>query len=261
MFSATEVNVHLNEAVRLQCLKPSNLATLTWTSSPFKNLPEKLFIQAADGSLSFLATADTFGIYRCVAEEGKYKEVIASYNVRQIAPPRSMSPIPKSDKYHVPHNKDESYQEIQTEKPVTPPAGDPEDYMITAEGDTFTTYLEDETDSNEEDSGSQNNLQDSGLDFTPTSSQDIQSRKELLDGTQKKPEEKSYYSEMVVVSLLLAACICVLILGGLHVWRQRETSFKMNSLVSPDDGSKTNQSMESVPSLSSPEDPEVKVVE
>ncbi|XP_045898438.1 semaphorin-4A-like [Micropterus dolomieu] len=100
----TEVGVHLNEAVRLQCQKPSNLATVTWTSPRFRNLPEKLFILSADGSLSFLATADTFGIYRCEAVEGGYKEEVASYAVRQIAPPRSMSPIPITGENHVANN-------------------------------------------------------------------------------------------------------------------------------------------------------------
>lgn len=211
--------------VRLQCLKRSNLATLTWTSPRFKHLPEKLFIQSADGSLSFLATADTFGIYRCEAEEGSYKEVVVSYDVRRIASPRSMSSVPKGDEHHAPNNTSKD------------------------EGDQF----------NKDDSGSTNNFQ--GLDFTPTPRKDAEFRKELLDEDLKMTAGKSYHSELVVVSLLLVACICVLVLAGLHMWRQRRTGLRINPLVSPEDGSKTNQSMERVPSLSSPEETEVKVVE
>lgn len=240
----TEINVYLNEVVRLQCLKRSNLATLTWTSPRFKHLPEKLFIQSADGSLSFLATADTFGIYRCEAEEGSYKEVVMSYDVRRIAPPRSMSHVPKGDEHHAPNNKDEFYEDIETAVPtVTPPSGEPEGYTSRGKGDQF----------NKEDSGSTNNFQ--GLDFTPTPRKDPTSR-----GYDQSA--KSYHSELVVVSHLLVACIVlILVLAGLYMWRQRRTGLKMNPLVSPEDGSKTNQSMERVPSLSSPEETEVKVVE
>lgn len=215
----TEINVYLNEVVRLQCLKCSNLATLTWTSPRFKHLPEKLFIQSADGSLSFLATADTFGIYRCEAEEGSYKEVVVSYDVRQIASPRSMSSVPKGDEHHAPNNKDEFYEDIVTAvASVTPPSGE-------------------------------------------TPRKDAEFKKELLDEDLKMTAGKSYHSELVVVSLLLVACICVLVLAGLHMWRQRRTGLRINPLVSPEDGSKRHQSMERVPSLSSPEETEVKVVE
>ncbi|XP_044062751.1 semaphorin-4B-like [Siniperca chuatsi] len=237
-----EVIVQLYKAVKLQCRKPSNLATLTWTSSRFQNLPRELFIQSADGGLSFHATADTFGTYRCEAEEGAYKEVVASYVVRTVASPRSVSPIPQP----VTTDKDESYEDIVTEKPVTTmirPSGEP-DYKINDKDEEFEPVLKDKgVDSN----------------IIPTSRKDTQSGKKPLDDSQVT-SEKNYYSELVVVSLLLAACICVLVLAALHVWRQRKTGLKMN-LVGPDEGSKTNRSMESVPSLSSPEDPEVKVVE
>ncbi|XP_070823523.1 semaphorin-4A-like [Chaetodon trifascialis] len=259
----TEVGAHLNEVMRLRCLKPSRLATLTWTSSQFKNLPEKIFIQAADGSLSFVAAAGTFGTYRCEAEEGGYKEVVKSYNVRQIAAPRSMSPVPNREEHHVPLDKDESYEDPVTEKPatsMTPPSGDPEDNMEMKEAATFNADLKGSTDSIKEDSGSQNNRHDVGLDPSPPSKQDIQVRMDLLDESQKS-KERTYYSEVVVVSFLLATCICLLIVGGLHMWCQKERRFKLSSPVSPDDGSKTNQSMESVPSLSCPDGPEVKVVE
>lgn len=245
----------MNKVVKLPCLKPSNLATLTWTSSRFKDLPDSVFIQSADGSLSFLATADTLGIYRCEAEEGSYKEVVTSYDVRQIAPPRSMRPIPKGDDHHVLTNKDKINEDIVTPVPSeTPPSGEPEDDTRMAKGDRFTT----ETDSNKDDLES---INFQNLDFTVTLRQDPQFRKEEFDDDVKMTVEKTYYSELVVVSLLLASCICVLVLTGLHAWYQRRTGLKVNPLVSPEDGTKTNQSLENVPSLSSPDDPEVGVVE
>ncbi|XP_039973273.1 semaphorin-4A [Xiphias gladius] len=223
----TEVSVHLNEAVKLQCLKPSNLATLTWTSPKYKNLSEKLFFQSCDSSLSFFATAATFGTYRCEAEEDGYKEVVMSYTVQQVASPRSMSPKP---------NVDESYKDIATEEPLTPmiqPAEDPGDHLIEDKGDKFTTSFKDETISKNEDSELKDNFQDNGLNLTVTSRKETQSWKERVDVTCK---EKSYYSELVVVSLLLAICICILALGGVYLSRQSKTQVKINPLVSPDAG-------------------------
>ncbi|XP_074510481.1 semaphorin-4A-like [Sebastes fasciatus] len=250
----TEVNVHLNTAVRLQCVKPSNLATLTWTSPRFPHLPESLFIQSPDGSLSFLATFDT---YRCEAEEDGYKEEVASYVVRPVAAPRSLGPITKANRFHVTNDKEESYEDIFIDEPMTStiPSGDPEDDPIKDKGHTFMTSLKDETDSSKEDSGWRNG----GLGYTPTSRSDSQSQKETLHDAYVK--EKSYYSELIVVCILLVTCISVLMLGGLYLWSQRKTG-KMSPLVSPEDDSKTNQYMESVPSLSCPEDagPELKAV-
>ncbi|XP_029283507.1 semaphorin-4B-like [Cottoperca gobio] len=226
------VIAHLNEAVRLQCLTPSSLASLTWTSPRFRNLPEKLFIRSADGSLSFFATADTFGTYSCEAQEGGYREVIASHEVRRAATPRSISPFPKADESHM-TNEGESDEDILTEAPFTStprPSGDSE---------TFTT---------EPIEG-----------FNPTPGRDGRPWKEPLDGP--RLQQQSYYNALVVVSILLAACVCLLMLGGLHVWRRRDAGLKTSPLVSPEDGSRINRAMERVPSLSSPEEagPELKV--
>ncbi|XP_054476879.1 semaphorin-4B-like [Anoplopoma fimbria] len=243
----TEINVPLNLAVRLQCVKPSNLATLTWTSPRFKTLSEELFIRSAEGGLSFLANANTFGSYRCEAEEDGYKEVVVSYVVRGVASPRAISPATKAEESHATNEDiDGSYEDIATEEPTTSmrqPSGDPEDQEKDQE---FTTNLKHDTDS-----GLKNNLKEKDPVLTPTSRTDSQSGKETLEDA--RVEVKSYHSELVAVSFLLAACVFVLILGGLNTWRQRKTGLKMSPLVSPEDGGKTNESMESVPSLSSPE--------
>lgn len=215
----TAVHVYLNQAVRLQCLKPSNLAALTWTSPRREHLPETLFIQAADGSLSFVATAETFGTYRCEAEEGGYKEAVKSYNVREMAPPSPLNPVPEDNQYNVP-NTTESYEDLLT--PVLslmPPAGEPEDV-----GDQFTP----ETKSSKEGPGAI--VSSEGCTLAP------EFRKE------EEMAKRSYYSELVVVSVLLAVSICLLALTALHTVLHRRT------------GSKTSPSMESVPSLSSPEE-------
>lgn len=249
-----DVIVALNEVVRLRCVKPSNLATLTWTSPQFSSLPEELFIRLADGSLSFLATAGTLGTYRCEAEEGGYKETVVSYNVRQIAPPRSISPMPSDDEQSVHESKDESYEEIPTEQTVTSrvqPSGDKEDFDTKDKEATFAPTLKDET---EENPGSET---DNCSNIKQTSRTDTRSSPELSNDP---PKEKSYYGELVGVSILLAICILILMLGLLQMGRQRRPGLKLNRLVSPDDDGKTNKSLE-ICSLSSPEDgaPELKV--
>ncbi|XP_018534337.1 LOW QUALITY PROTEIN: semaphorin-4B-like [Lates calcarifer] len=221
----TEVSVNLNEVATLQCLKPSNLATLTWTSAQFKNLPEKHFIQSADGSLSFIVSATTFGTYSCEAEEGGYKEVVASYIVRQMAPPRSINPSP-----------DETYDNIGTKEPLIPmiyTSENLEDDLTKHQDNEFTTNFKDETTYNTDDTDLKNTFQSNGLTPPVTSRKDTHSWKEPVDITHK---EKSYYSELVVVSLLLVICICILAFVGLHMWRQRKPVHKVNPLVSQEAG-------------------------
>uniref|UniRef100_A0A3Q3SKF8 Semaphorin-4A-like n=1 Tax=Mastacembelus armatus TaxID=205130 RepID=A0A3Q3SKF8_9TELE len=192
-FCPTEILVPLNEAVRLECVKPSNLATLTWTSSQFENLPENLFIQSAEGKLSFFATDATFGSYQCEAEEAGYKEVVASFSVRQIASPRSVRPSADVNNDNDHKHKDD----------------------------------------------------------------------DLVTPLSEAHEKYSYFSALVWVSILLAVCICVLILGCLYLWHQNNLGLKVTPLVSEKDSSHVNNCMETVPSLSTTEDagPELKVVD
>ncbi|XP_068425057.1 semaphorin-4A-like [Clinocottus analis] len=250
-----EVNVHLNEAVKLRCLKPSNLATLTWTSPLFKTLPEKLFIASADGSLSFLAAANTLGSYHCEAEEGGYREVVASYDVRQVASPRAFSPAAKAEGTqveaegtHATDDPDESFEE-PTEK-------EDNDKEEEKQGDPLATDLEHGTDS-----GRKDKLQDEDPGVTPTNRRDPRTGEETPENTHI--EGKSFYNELVAVSFLLAACVLALVLGGLHTWRRRKAGLKTSRLVGLEDGGKADGSMESIPSLSSPEDagPELKAAE
>ncbi|KAK2845197.1 hypothetical protein Q5P01_011856 [Channa striata] len=245
----TEVSVNLNEAVRLQCVKPSNLANVTWTSPQFNSDQEKLFIQSADNSLSFLATDATLGLYRCEAEEGGYSEVVASYVVQERFSPRAKTPHHRDR----PSGQDEPYEDIQTEEPVisvTPtaeptdgPTEDRKHEQVSSDPDIFKHHSESKT----------------SIQHIPFKT-NVQSRMELPREAQV---ENSYYSHLIVVSLLLAICICILLLGGLYMWWPNKMCLKGKFAVSPEDGCKDNKSQETVPSLSSPDDavPEVMVVE
>uniref|UniRef100_A0A673ASJ3 Sema domain-containing protein n=1 Tax=Sphaeramia orbicularis TaxID=375764 RepID=A0A673ASJ3_9TELE len=200
-FFPTEVNTNMNEPVTLLCSKPSNLATVKWSTHRFTTLPEELFVQSADGSLRFFATARTYGTYICEAEEDGNKEIVVRYTVQPGVLPRSN----KTPNWTT--NTEEPYEDIETHKPTTQPSG-------------------------------------------------VQPFKEQPKITKIL---KSYHSELIVVSLLLTICICILMLGGFHIWRQ----MNMNQTVSLENGDTITKCMESTPSLSSPEDagPELKVVD
>ncbi|XP_029359206.1 semaphorin-4A-like [Echeneis naucrates] len=202
----SDVVVVLNQVVTLPCLKPSNLASLSWMSPQFTELPENLFFQLADGSLRFLATAATLGTYRCQAEEGGFKDIVVGYIVKQAASPRAISPdhINAPDKSGIPEKL-----------PVTELLGEPED-----EEDTLTDSYEKETKDSED---GRSNL---------TLGRDNQSsEKDNVSG-----KGKSFHRELVVVSVLLVLCICILVLGGILMSRQQKTKPKPNCLVSPDPG-------------------------
>ncbi|XP_037532432.1 semaphorin-4B-like [Nematolebias whitei] len=251
----TEVFVHLNDAVRLPCLKPSNVATLTWTWTRAGPLPEKLFILSSDGSLSFLASSVTVSRYRCEAEEGGAKEVVASFVVRQILSPRSF----QTDST----GSEEKFEEILTEEPSTGPG--PEDSGTESPDGEPTT--DEELKQNFTD-GPKNRLtaakgeelpaQPDGSDDGSDDRMDLlsTSRQNLHSGLRPSHEpqgEKSYYRELVVVSLLLAVSVLVLVLGSVHIWRQKKSGSGSDRLVSAEDFSKTSTALE-ICSLSTPED-------
>lgn len=236
------VRAHMNEVVRLSCLTPSNLATLTWAFPQ----SEKLFIQSDDGSLSFVVTNDTSGVYRCEAEEAGYKQVVESYDV-QLMRSRNLTP-----RTHETAGPDETYESIVTDDPTMSLTQliHTNEYTTDDRKNGFTTSPTGKVTSKEH-RGTNRNLQSSSSDTHYGVKPD--------DVT---PKEKSYYSELVGVSLLLALCICIMILGSLHMWQKRKVSLGKDPLVTPEEGASINRPVE-ICSLSSRAElePELKVVE
>uniref|UniRef100_A0A3Q3BL35 Semaphorin-4B-like n=2 Tax=Kryptolebias marmoratus TaxID=37003 RepID=A0A3Q3BL35_KRYMA len=223
----TEVLVRLNDAVRLPCQKPSNMAALTWTLS--HTLSEKLFIRSADGSLSFLASSGTFGRFLCEAEEGGQKEVVASYVVRTVPSPRS---LPEADGSKEP---EENFEEIPIEEPTVEPTVEPvpED-SVTDNKDRNLT---------EEPKERVSAAEGGKLSAGPDDRRGVSTFRRLSP-THQPQGGRSYYNQLVVVSLLLATSLIVLVLGSLHFWRQKKTGFRSDPLASSEDGSKTNTAVE-----------------
>uniref|UniRef100_A0A668ACE7 Sema domain-containing protein n=1 Tax=Myripristis murdjan TaxID=586833 RepID=A0A668ACE7_9TELE len=206
----SRMEVHLNEVVRLSCSKPSNLATLKWTFPGER--AEQLSVQSADGGLMFLAAPDTLGTFRCTSKEGGHEEDVVIYTVRQRALPRSPALPPTVKQY----NTDTSdHRETATNPPEI------------TENEEWVP--DDPTTAGAETSGSDQQLED-----VP----DIKCLK-----------EKSYFSELLVVSLLLAVCVSLLMLTGFFRWRQRKAGLKTSPLVTAEEAGEAQDSLESVPSL------------
>lgn len=239
------VHAHVNEVMTLSCPTPSNLATVTWAFPQ----SEKLFIQLDDGSLRFIATDNTSGFYRCEAEEAGYKQVVKSYDVQLIRwTPRT----------HEAAGPDETYESIVTDDSTMFPTqlAHTNDYTTDDSKNGFTTSPTGKVISREH-RGTNGNLAAGVL--TPGRSSNTQYGVMPDDVT---PKEKSYYSELVGVSLMLALCICIMILGSLHMWQKRKVSLRKDPLVTPEEGSSINRPVE-ICSLSSRAElePELKVVE
>lgn len=230
----------------LKCVKPSNLAALVWTSPQFEILRKDVFIQSAEGSLIFHASTATFGTYRCEAQEGGQQEVVISYDVRQIGSAQPRSPPLEVD--HIPDASEEPDESILTTQPttsVTTPVGDP-----TESRGAGSIVTKQNTNANDEEPKFKNTSPSDGLNST-----DDPSWNERLNAP-----KRSYHSELVVVSLLLATCVLLLLLAGLHIRRQRQINPKLDGRSSAEGEGKVNRCMETVPSLGCPEDaPELKV--
>ncbi|XP_029929345.1 semaphorin-4A-like [Myripristis murdjan] len=260
------VEVHLNEVVRLSCSKPSNLATLKWTFPGER--AEQLSVQSADGGLMFLAAPDTLGTFRCTSKEGGHEEDVVIYTVRQRALPRSPALPPTVKQYNtdtsdhretatnppeITENEEwvpltmEPSRNLEENPPENPGhvSDDGENKVSPTQGATESDYgyrSDDPTTAGAETSGSDQQLED-----VP----DIKCLK-----------EKSYFSELLVVSLLLAVCVSLLMLTGFFRWRQRKAGLKTSPLVTAEEAGEAQDSLESVPSLSPDSStPELKVVE
>ncbi|XP_043973365.1 semaphorin-4B-like isoform X1 [Gambusia affinis] len=221
-----DVFVRLHEVVTLQCVKPSNLAVLRWSFADDLVLLDRLFIQAANGSLHFQASSGTFGIYRCEAEEDGLMEVVASYDVRQAVSPRHLSKV-----HQDPATRGPEERSVGTEKPAVIPVSD------ASEDETFITNDSDPEERVTQAKGDPFSVQE----IVPTSRKDSRSMK---NPAEEAPTQKSYHSELVVVSLLLAACVLILAVGAVRFWRRRSAGSGSDRLPSADNGTRTNTSME-----------------
>ncbi|XP_034005425.1 semaphorin-4B-like [Trematomus bernacchii] len=234
----TEVFAAVNEVVILPCVKPSQPSSLTWTSSCFTNLPQSHFLRSADGALSFIATAHTFGKYRCEAREAGVSEVVASFNVGRVLSPRAFSPVQKNEEDQVTKNEEDQVTKNEEDQVTKNEEDEPLEDIFPE--DPFTLNPEEPHTPWKAEHVSDSKDETLEVFFSPALREDLQSRSD--------DEEAAPRPALLVVSLLLALCVGLMILGGLLLWR-RDARIKISRLLSPEEGGASNAAMERVASL------------
>uniref|UniRef100_A0A4W5PQJ9 Sema domain-containing protein n=1 Tax=Hucho hucho TaxID=62062 RepID=A0A4W5PQJ9_9TELE len=223
-----EVYVQLNEVVRLNCSTSSNLATLSWKSAKGSTLPHNLFFHPRDESLVFMATPDTFGIYYCISVERGYEETAAIYTVRQSVSPRAIdTPAVQIRITTNIQRTTETKDQMTTMMEIPSDIEEKLDLINFGEDPVINTDVATNNKTPDTQSTTEN-LEDK----TPDTNSSTEKPEDMTPDPQsssEKPEDivnhnepltaKSYQSELVAVSFLLAVCVCVLVLGGLYGWR------------------------------------------
>ncbi|KAJ8335213.1 hypothetical protein SKAU_G00408520 [Synaphobranchus kaupii] len=189
-----QVLVSLNEVVTLRCPEASNLASLHWERADGQLSPD-LYLHQPDGSLRFLATPDTLGRYLCFSVESSYRQNLALYAVRDVgggatatpatvAPPQPMAET--TAKWEGPAPREEAEPNNAAPNP-------------TADWRTVTAPPR--------------------VTRIPT----VTKQPRVTPGLERQgPREgRSYYEELVAVSIMLALALCVLLAGALYGLRQR----------------------------------------
>lgn len=158
-----------------------------------------------------MATPDTFGIYHCISVERGYEETAAIYTVRQSVSPRVIDTPAVQIRITTTETKDQmtTMMEIPSDTDKLDLINFGEDPVITT--DVTTTNKTPETQSTTE------NLEDK----TPDTNSSTEKPEDMTPDPQsssEKPEDivnhnepltsKSYQSELVAVSFLLAVCLC-----------------------------------------------------
>ncbi|XP_036421821.1 semaphorin-4A isoform X2 [Colossoma macropomum] len=202
------VSVSLNEVVRLQCPAVSHLAQLHW-ERPNSQISPKIYMQQEDGSLSFLATPSTLGLYLCKAEENGFTQTLITYQVRQKSSP--------------------------TLQPVTPSR--PQVTQSSETGQAFTTKWVTTLRAREETMQPNPNMKEPQPTVSVRETQAVTTSKSSTNFSENKQgrlevgvaggehqllaKTPSYLQELVVVSVLLALCISALLTIALFSVRQR----------------------------------------
>lgn len=198
------VSVSLNEVVRLQCPEASQLAQRHW-ERPNSRLSQDLYLQLEDGSLHFLATTLTLGHYLCLSTENGFQQTLAVYQVKQksTVPHSTPSTLPTC-----PQSLPLSTTGIIAEQ-ATLSIGVGLDLKRTEVGPKKPrpTILASETNVNIRHTSRTVSL---WLDHAGQTAVESHGR-----------DQQTYWSELVVVSILLALCVSMLLTIGLYNMRQR----------------------------------------
>ncbi|KAJ8290060.1 hypothetical protein GJAV_G00008280 [Gymnothorax javanicus] len=103
--------VLLNDVVSLHCPQASRLALLRW-ELPDSTFHPNTFLQHENGALSFIATPNTLGTYRCIAVENGYEQTLASISVKQRSINHHHSPTQTPPKTAIQPNLEQEREEV-----------------------------------------------------------------------------------------------------------------------------------------------------
>ncbi|XP_030638980.1 semaphorin-4A [Chanos chanos] len=202
------ISVVLSERVILPCQSRSKLATLSWRSEN-NSIDQKNYIQSEDGSLMFLASPATLGTYSCISTERGFHQILAIFSLSQSVSPRAMVSPGKPN-----HNTPNS-------EPGTPSeTGQTTDMEIVPESDIIGGHNEESVDSETTDENKEHfHSTVGGAASDPKTTGQTQN-----SGLKPVTEAKSYYRELVTVTLLFCICLCMLLFSGFHWWKWRRIS-------------------------------------
>lgn len=175
----------LKEVVRLPCLLSSKLAKLRW-KGPKDELSPHIYIQEVGGNLSFLATPTTLGTYVCLATENGFTQRLAVYNVIQKEDP-TLQPTPTS---HSPQAEDEPITMPKIERNIEAEEKKPVQKETPSETESAVVLIS---------------------TLTPPDG--------LINMLQHETST-SYLKELVAVSVLLAMCVCALLMVAAYNLRK-----------------------------------------
>ncbi|KAJ8000222.1 hypothetical protein DPEC_G00202600 [Dallia pectoralis] len=186
--------VSLGKVVRLQCPEVSRLARSRWEGLDLY-LDPNVYQTQDDNSLNFLSTAATQGQYSCISTENNFQQTLAVYQVKlESHPTQQTTPTSEAPTKALASTTRGNLRG----RPTFPPA--PTSATVRQVSANFTRRV----------------APSAGSEETGVTEADS-------PGGEALPVEqgKTYLKELVVVSMLLAACVTFLITIGLYNARQR----------------------------------------
>ncbi|XP_048849752.1 semaphorin-4A [Brienomyrus brachyistius] len=210
------VLVTLNKAVTLQCRGASRLSTSDWYLPKGRSHDDYLWLP--DGGLQFLATPNAVGDYTCYSDEDGHRQTVAVYSVKlkSSLTPRGINPS-------------HSQGPPLTTAPRRPPLRRPTDARPTTEGGALTSGPAGTT-AVHVGAGSTENNQNLTTFKKP---QLMEADSSANVGQLPLANEKTYYRELVTVSVLLSLTLCALLLTALYAVRPRARGLQICPSVEP----------------------------
>ncbi|XP_023675901.1 semaphorin-4A isoform X2 [Paramormyrops kingsleyae] len=223
--AAQLVLVSLNKAVTLQCQGASRLSTLDWHLPSGRSHDDYLWLPG--GGLQFLATPDAVGNYTCYSDENGHRQTVVVYSVKlkSSLTPRGFNPAL-------------SQGLPLTTSPRRPPLRRPTEARPTTKGGALTSGPMGTTaihiGAGSTESGDEQEVQQKNRNLTTLKQpQLIEGDSSPNVGQLPLANEKTYYRELVTVSVLLSLTLCALILTALYAVRPRARGLQICPSVEP----------------------------